>query len=224
MGAGLLSVLAVDVPVLPSGGEARHLAAEELAKQVYENAKPALVEIIWNWLTRFFSDFLDGLNGLNANLGLVLLLALLLALIFLAVWLGRPRLNRSLAGSAEVFADSVPLTSAEHRRLAAAAAANADYAGAIAAQFRALVRRCEERAVIEPQPGRTAREVTEELIHAFGALAAPLQEAASLFNAVRYGRTFPSRQNFEWLSTLDKDISDSVPEYRDHRAAVSSPQ
>ncbi|WP_269045699.1 DUF4129 domain-containing protein [Paenarthrobacter sp. Z7-10] len=218
----ILGVLALDVPVQPSGAMARRLAADELAKQVYQQAKPGLAQIILNWVAEFVSDLLDGLNALNANLGLVLLAALVVALVVVAGWLVRPRLNRKLDPSAEVFADAEPLTSAEHRRLAAAAAAAADYPGAVTAQFRALIRGCEERAVFDPQPGRTAHEAADELMHAFGSLAVPLRSAAELFSGVRYGRTLPSRQDFERLRNLDTDVGASSPHYRDQPSATIS--
>nr|WP_246279549.1 DUF4129 domain-containing protein [Psychromicrobium silvestre] len=49
-----------------------------------------------------------------------------------------------------------------------------------------MVRSAEERVVIDPQPGRTADEVTVLLVAAFPSEQAALWETARGFNRVRY--------------------------------------
>ncbi len=209
-----------DVPVIPGGDEARRWAQEELSGRIYQDAKPGLAELIWQRVVKFFRDFLDGLSGFNDNLGLVLLGLLLLVLAGIAVWLARPRLNRKQVAVAGLFESDVTLTAAEHRRLAAAAAAERDYAGAVTEQFRALVRASEERAVIDPQPGRTADEVTAQLIRAFAAHRDELLTAAARFNGVRYGKAVPAAADYDRLVALDQTLLKQHPRYDDAAAAA----
>ncbi len=223
-GAAVIAAAYLDVPVVPGGDEARRWAEQELSQRVYQNAKPGLGEVVWNWIVRFVNDFLNGLNGLNGNLGVVLGLVLACVLAGVAVWLTRPRLNRKLSAPRGIFDHAEPLSAAGHRNLSAAAADRGDFAGAITERFRAIVRAAEERTVIDPQPGRTADEVTGQLIRAFAALRGQLGSAATLFNSVRYGNAAPSSADYQQLVQLDKDLLSERPHYADFPAELVVPR
>ncbi|HEY8295719.1 MAG TPA: DUF4129 domain-containing protein [Micrococcaceae bacterium] len=203
------------VPVVPGADQARQWAEQELSQQAYRDARPGLSALIGKWIIGLFTDFLNGLTGLNPNLGLVLLLVLLAALVGVAVWLARPRLNRRMSAGPAVFDEVAVLTSAEHRSLAAAAADHGDFSAAVTEQFRAMVRAAEERAVIDPRPGRTADEVTAVLGLAFPALQEPLAAAAQTFNGVRYGDAVPAAGEYRELVLLDRALLDQRPSHDD---------
>ncbi|MDJ0356454.1 DUF4129 domain-containing protein [Paenarthrobacter sp. PH39-S1] len=209
------ALVRADVPVIPGGDEARRWAQEELSKKVYQDARPGLAELILQRIVKFFRDLLNGLSAINGNLGLVLLGLLVLVLAAIAVWLVRPRLNRKQVAAADLFENDVPLTAAEHRKLAAQAAGGGDYAGAVAEQFRALVRASEERAVLDPQPGRTADEVTARLVGAFAGHRDELLASAGLFNGVRYGKAVPAAADYDRLLALEQTLVKQTPEYDD---------
>lgn len=214
----------MDVPVLPDGEEAREWALDELAKTVYQEAKPSLfdriVAAIIDWLRSFF----EGLEGVNANLGIAVIVVAVAVLIGLAIWIVKPRLNPAKAKDGEVFDAETQLTSEQHRSAARAAAGKAAFGAAVAEQFRAIVRSAEERAVIDPQPGRTAEEVASRLCRAFPALAPQLRDAGSTFNGVRYGNSPADQALFDGLVQLDSQLLDTRPVYLGAAADTVAPR
>lgn len=203
----------MDVPVLPDRDEAGQWALDELAKTVYQEAKPSLLDrtlaAIIDWLRSFF----EGLQGVNANLGIVVIVVAAAVLIGLAIWLVKPRLNPAKAMDAEVFDAGTLLTSGQHRSAARAAAGNKAFSDAVTEQFRAIVRSAEERTVIDPQPGRTAEEVTSRLCRTFPTLAPQLRDAGSTFNGVRYGNSPADEALFDGLVRLDGHLLETRPVY-----------
>ncbi|ALE06679.1 hypothetical protein AL755_16450 [Arthrobacter sp. ERGS1:01] len=217
--AALPGALGFDVPVTPGADEARRWAAEELAKAVYQNAKPGLAEQFIAWVKKALAGFLDGMGSLNANAGLLVVIGILLVAVIAAVAVVRPRLNRKRARDAAVFAGPSVLTAGQHRSLARAAAAAGDLDTAVSEQFRALVRAGEERDVVSPAPGRTAAEVAAELQRAFPAHGQALLRAADIFNAVRYGHAKASQSLLAELVATDRAISAAKPVYADELVA-----
>ncbi|MCY0903544.1 DUF4129 domain-containing protein [Arthrobacter sp. H14-L1] len=214
-----------DVPVLPGADEARRWARDELSRKIYQDAKPGLAEQIWARVVKFFTDVLNELSGINGNLGVVLLGVVLLALVAVAIWLVRPQLNRRQPNlEAEIFGPEALLTAGEHRELAQQAAMVGDYAGAVTAQFRALVRTAEERAILESQPGRTVDEATAGLIRAFGAHRGSLLAAAGCFNGVRYGDVVAAAADFVRLKELDHVLLEHRPQYDGGPGALAAPR
>ncbi len=214
-----------DVPVAPGADEARRWARDELSRKIYQDAKPGLAGEIWAGIVKFFNDVLNELSGINGNLGFVLLGVVLLALVTVALWLVRPRLNRRQAKlEAGIFGPEVLLTAGEHRKLAQQAAVAGDYAGAVTAQFRAVVRAAEERAILEPQPGRTVDEATAGLIRAFGAYRGSLLAAAGCFNGVRYGDLVAVAADFARLKELDHVLLEHRPQYDGGPGALVAPR
>ncbi|WP_427018653.1 DUF4129 domain-containing protein [Pseudarthrobacter sp. P1] len=206
---------ALDAPVLPGADEARRELAEELAKGVYQDAKPGLAQQIWAAVQDFFAGLLDSLHSLDGSLGVLLLVALAAAVIGLAIFFTRPRLNRRNAAVAAVFGSGTVLDARAHRGLAAAAADRGDFAAAVAEQFRALVRQGEERAVIEETPGRTAHEAAAGMGLAFGPLAAALDRAGELFNGIQYGSMPAAEADWRWLAELDASVAAMSPSVHD---------
>lgn len=203
------------VPVTPGDQEGRRLAEEELAKSVYQNAKPSLAAQIWDWITKTLSDFINGLHGPNANISAFLLVAGAIAVLAVAFFFIRPRLNgkAAVAKTDAIFDADKPLTAAEHRALASKYATAGDYQQALLEQFRAMVRKCEERAVLTGQPGRTAQEVAADASGAFPTFDSALAEAALAFNRVRYGHGIATQNGYDSLRQLDLDLAATPPKY-----------
>jgi hypothetical protein len=70
-------------------------------------------------------------------------------------------------------------------------------------RFRAIARELEERALLSPQPGRTAREVARDGGAALPELASDLLVAAHHFDDVSYGHLTVDRRADQALRDLD---------------------
>jgi hypothetical protein len=166
-------------------------------------------------------DFLKWLGSLDfrgfgtdtGNAVLVITLAAVF-LIAVAIVLARPRLNARRRGEGKKRLDVDPsVTPDDYRKRAAAAAAGADWGTAVVERFRAIVRSAEDRAIIDPQPGRTADEVAAALGAAFHPHAFQLRQAAAVFDSVRYGKARVGRQDFENMVGLDDALAGLRPDY-----------
>jgi hypothetical protein len=203
------------VPVVPGSDDARRLAQEELAKAAYRNARPGAAEQLWDWLSRTLRDFLAGLTGPDAGVGLALLAAGIFLVLAVTAWFVRPRLNRrrTLAGSGDGIFGSSPVLAdaAAHRLLAAQSATSGDFGAAVTEAFRALVRSAEERDILPAAPGRTADEAAALLRSAFPGHGAALSTAAGHFDAVRYGGDRADSASYEQMRGLEAALNQSQP-------------
>ena len=172
------------VPVELGRDEAAQLAREELAKQVYRDAGPGLVERLVRWLLEQAGRLLDGAAGVSPGgyAGLVVVL-LLVAAAVVAVRLKVGPLGRRAAREEALFVGRTR-TAAQHRAAADAHAAAGAWAEAVRERLRAVVRSLEERAVLDERPGRTADEAAAEAGRALPSCAAG---AAGCGGAVRRG-------------------------------------
>ena len=117
-----------------------------------------------------------------------MLLGVLVVAAALATWAfrrfgppARQRRVRAAALAATPVADA-----ATHRCAAAAAGAAGDLEGAVREGFRAVAAELEERGVLAPLPGRTARELAAEAAAADPGLGPDLDRAAAALGAVAY--------------------------------------
>lgn len=212
----LAAGLQAEPPVLPDRGEAGRWAAEELAKAPYRDAAPSWLDDALAEFRRWLRSFSgDGAPAGDGGYAVPLLLVIAAVVILTAVLVVRPRLNAKRSADGKVFDAGAPLSPDAHRGRAAAAAARGDWATAIVEQFRALARAAEDRAVLDPQPGRTAGEVAARLGRAFPAHARELDEAALTFDAVRYGGADGGPREHEALAKLDAALAGTAPDYRD---------
>lgn len=199
-------------PVTIPRGTARDAARRELSKGMYHDGDPSLfqraVTRVWNW----FGDLLDAAAGITPGGGLGLTVIVLLAVgIAAALWwrLGSPRRNPT--SSAPLF-DAGPRTAAEHRATAAAHAAQGHWNRAVQERMRAVVRSLEERALIEPRPGRTADEAAAEAAASLPGHTDRLHTAARQFDDVAYGGRSADEAAYERLAALDEDLERTRPQ------------
>jgi hypothetical protein len=194
------------VPVDLDRDEAARLAREELAKQVYREAGPGLVQRFLRWALEQASHLLDRVAGASPGGYAGLLVVLLLAVVaVVAVRLKVGPLGRR-AARAEALFTGRPRSAADHRTAADGHAARGEWAEAVRERLRAVVRELEERAVLDERPGRTADEAAAEAGAALPACAADLRRAARLFDDIWYGGRPATREHDAALRALDETV------------------
>ncbi|MGN7249544.1 DUF4129 domain-containing protein [Arthrobacter sp. SAFR-014] len=203
----------LEPPVQPGGEEARRWAAEELSKREYREAAPGWLETLWQQFLDWLQSVTDGQSPAEGppvapfiGLGIAILIAV-------AIILARPRLNARRRTPQEIFDAEAPATAADYRERAKAAAVRGDWAAAVVEQFRALVSSAEDRAVLDPQPGRTADEAAGQLSRAFPTASDQLEAAARTFDAVRYGGGSGQAADHAAVAELDSALERLVPSY-----------
>lgn len=145
---------------------------------MYHENDPSLLEraldAFWEWVDKLFNAASSATPG--GALGLLVVVLAALALIGALWWrLGTPR--RGPTSAAPLF-DDRPRSAAEHRAAAEAHAAQAHWNQAVQERMRAVVRSLEERALLDPRPGRTADEAAAEAARTLPAHTDRLRAAA----------------------------------------------
>ncbi|MHB9753430.1 DUF4129 domain-containing protein [Streptomyces sp. BYX5S] len=198
-------------PVTISRAPAREAARRELSKPAYQQDDPnwfiRALNKFWDWIDELFSAASGATPGGTVGL-LVILLAV--AAVVAALWwrLGTPRRS---PGSTPPLFDDRPRSAAEHRAAAEAHAAQGHWNQAVQERMRALVRSLEERALLDPRPGRTADEAATEAARPLPLHEERLRTAARDFDDVTYGGRTASRETYERLSALDTEVERTTP-------------
>lgn len=204
-----------DVPVDPDDEQARRWLEDELGGQ---NAEPEPGE-----LPQWLQDLLDWLRDLfgasdvevpqnpgdpTGTIGIVILVAIVVAAIVVAfVLFGLPRLRRRSKVTGELFGEDDDRSAQQIRSAAQQAADAGDYTSAVVEVFRALARDLAERGVVVAFPGTTAREFGRRASDVFPDAAERLDDAARVFDGVRYlGRT-GTEQQWREMSALAAELS-----------------
>lgn len=200
------------VPVEPDADQGRQWLTDELAKPVYQQAKPTLFDLISQAVGDFFASLFDGAGGVTGALGLTIVLLVVAALVVVAFLVfGRPRLERRRAASALLFGENDTRDAAALTRSAEAAARSGDFTLAIAEMFRALARTLDERTLVDLTPGTTAGGFARAASAVFPDAADRLHAAAGSFDEVRYlGRT-GSAPDYEGLAELRSRLLTARP-------------
>jgi len=75
--------------------------------------------------------------------------------------------------------------------------------------MRALAMTVEERGLVDPRPGRTADELATEIATALPAASAATRSAATVFDAVVYGKRIATRETYDVVvaaaETVDRE-------------------
>ncbi|MGI5443681.1 DUF4129 domain-containing protein [Streptomyces shenzhenensis] len=198
-------------PVTVPRDPAREAARRELAKRMYHENDPSLLQramnAFWDWLGRVLDTAASATPG--GTLGLVVVVLAVVAVLAALWWrLGAPR--RSPVTVPALF-DDRPRSAAEHRAAAEAHAAQGHWNQAVQERMRAVVRALEERALLDVRPGRTADEATSEAGRVLPAHTDRLRAAAREFDDVTYGGRQAGRQAYDRLAELDRDLERSKP-------------
>jgi len=190
--------------------EAAEAAARELAKGIY-HADQGLVERIFGWIVERVADLFA--MAATAAPGGYLSLLVLLVLVVAAIVVIRLRIGavgRAVGGAPELFGDG-PVASAEYRRAADAFAARGEWAEAVRARMRAVVRGLEERDLLDVRPGRTADEAAREAGAVLPQCAADLAAAARTFDDVWYGGRAATAEMDAQLRAVDAAVLQARP-------------
>jgi hypothetical protein len=198
---------------------AREAAERELSKPMYHENDPSLVEraldAFWDWVDKLFGAASTAAPG--GTLGLVVIVLAVLAVVAALWWrLGTP--HRAPTSAPALF-DDRPRSAAEHRASAEAHAAQNHWNQAVQERMRAMVRSLEERALLDPRPGRTADEAAAEAARTLPSHADRLRAAARDFDDVTYGGRTADPRTYHRLTELDRDLERTKPVL-----ASSSPQ
>ncbi|NEB80458.1 DUF4129 domain-containing protein, partial [Streptomyces sp. SID14478] len=78
-------------------------------------------------------------------------------------------------------------------------------------RMRALVRALEERALLDPRPGRTADEAATEAARPLPQHAERLHAAAREFDDVTYGGRTATPDTYQRLTALDSEVDRTTP-------------
>ena len=198
-------------PVTIPRDPAQEAARRELSKRMYHENDPSLLEraldAFWEWVDKLFNAASSATPG--GALGLLVVVLAAVALIGALWWrLGTPR--RGPTSAAPLF-DDRPRSAAEHRAAAEAHAAQAHWNQAVQERMRAVVRSLEERALLDPRPGRTADEAAAEAGRTLPAHTDRLRAAARDFDDVTYGGRTAGPETYQRLSQLDRDLERTRP-------------
>lgn len=201
----------MSVPVDLGREAGQEAVREELAKQIYQEAGPSLLERALGWLQDRIFDLLERSAGASPSswLGLALIAALVVVAI-VAVRKGIGPSGRRARTDQSLFADA-ELTAAEHRARAERHAAAGEWAEAVRERLRAVVRSLEERSILEPRAGRTATEAATEAGLALPSQAEELRAAAHVFEDIWYGERPATVEAADRLRDLDRALLDTRP-------------
>ncbi|MET7698952.1 DUF4129 domain-containing protein [Streptomyces sp. NPDC005485] len=210
-------------PVTTPRDPAREAARRELSKRMYHENEPGLIQralnAFWEWVDKLLGAASTATPG--GTLGLVVIVLAVLAVLGALWWrLGTP--HRAATSSATLF-DDRPRSAAEHRAAAEAHAAQGHWNQAVQERMRAVVRSLEERALLDPRPGRTADEAAAEAGHALPSHADRLRAAARDFDDVTYGGRAAGSSAYHRLSELDHDLERTKPVLASSSSAQSTP-
>jgi len=203
-GAGVSSApvgLLSRVPVEPDREQARGWALRELAGREYAAQRPGLLARALDWLLQHLPKGLVGVPLWT----LLVATAVLAGVVLYAVGRAGGYRRSARLRAAGVLAAS-RLTAAEHRAAADRHAAAGDHSAAVLERFRAVARELEERAVLTPQPGRTAGEVASDAAVVLPGLRGALSAGARRFDEVCYGGQPGTAQADASLRELDAAV------------------
>ncbi|MEV7307213.1 DUF4129 domain-containing protein [Streptomyces microflavus] len=198
----------VDTPRVP----AREAAESELSKPMYHENDPNFLQRglnhFWDWVAGVFDAAAGAAPGGPAGLVVLVLVVIGLAV---ALWwrLGTPQ--RSSRPADALFENDGPRSAAQHRAAADAHAAALRWTEAVQERMRALVRSLEERALLDPRPGRTADEAAAEAGRALPDHATRLRSAARDFDDVTYGGRTAGQPTYLALRALDTELDEAKP-------------
>ncbi|MFE7779136.1 DUF4129 domain-containing protein [Streptomyces sp. NPDC057445] len=198
----------VDIPRVP----AREAAERELSRPMYHENDPNLLQRaldrFWEWVDGIFSSASGATPG--GALGLVVIVLIVIALATALWWrLGTPRRTPT---SGDALFDKGPRSAAEHRADAEAHASAGRFDQAVQERMRAVVRSLEERALLDPRPGRTADEAAAEAGRPLPDHADALRTAARTFDDVTYGGRPADQQMYLHLKDLDSRLERAKPQ------------
>jgi hypothetical protein len=203
-----------DVPVDPDDEQARRWLEDELGRADEVYTPPEMPQ----WL----QDFLDWLRDLlgsadveppatgadtGGTVGIILAVVLVVAALGVAFAIfGLPRLRRRSTVTGDLFGEDDDRSSRQIRSAAQQAADAGDFTSAVVEVFRSLARDLAELGIVIAFPGTTAREFGRRASDVFPADAARLDDAAAVFDGVRYLGLTGTAEQWQRMSALAAEL------------------
>jgi hypothetical protein len=195
--------------------EARELARRELDKPIYQQDQPSwlerVVDRVGEWLSELFGRTMNpeahGSGGGWISVVVILVLAAVVIALVALVMRGR----RNTRSQREALLEEKPTTAKDHRTAADEYAAAGEWPKAIRERLRAIARDLEERAVLEPRPGRTADELAAEASPALPTLETDLRNGVRIFDDVWYGDRPGDSAAYARMKALDDRVRATKP-------------
>jgi hypothetical protein len=200
-------MLPADVPVDPTAPLASQWLIAELAKPIYQAAKPTLFDRLAKAVSDWFGSLqLGNVKGPPA-FGIGVVIVLIIAAIIVAFLIfGVPRFNRRSAIGGSLFGDDDRRDSAAIRAAAEEAARAGDYSLAVIEMFRSIARGLAERTILTTSPGTTAHSFAARAGTAFPDLADRLAACAVDFDEVRYLGRNATAEQYDAVSSVERDL------------------
>jgi len=191
--------------------DARRRAHAELSHAIYHRYDDPWPVRVVKEIERGIGHAFDkaATHAPGGGAGAIGLVVLLIAVVAVARWRLGP-MARSAHVSADVLADTT-MTAAEHRRRATSAAGAGEWRTALVERMRALARGLEERALLDPRPGRTADELAAEAGRILPAARDQLGTAAATFDAVAYGDRVATKDAYDAIRRADDAAAAARP-------------
>jgi Domain of unknown function (DUF4129) len=166
---------------------------------------------VLRWVVERAADLLDEVAGVSpGGYAGIAVLVLLVVAAAVAIRLRVGPLGRQQDSERALFVGG-ERSADQHRASAQAHAAAGEWAEAVRERLRAVVRSLEERAVLEPRPGRTADEAAAEAGLALPSCAGDLRSAAQLFDEIWYGGRPAGPESYSALRELDRSVRAARP-------------
>lgn len=196
----------LSVPVTPDPDTARQWAEDELAKSMYHHPE-SLADRLLQWFLELIGKLLDAGSG-NAipPVGYLLGAVLVIVLIVIASRIAVPAMRQRRRVGASVLLGDDARTAEQMRDEAEKALRTGDHTTAALEYFRALVRGCEERVIIDDRAGRTAREAARDIATAVSQHVGELRAAATTFDALCYGHREGTAADAAQMKSLESTL------------------
>ncbi|GIH22085.1 membrane protein [Acrocarpospora phusangensis] len=202
------TIAGTDVPVDIGREAAREAALRELAHPVYP--KESWTDRLFQYVTEWIDDLFRAAGEFPGGAAALFVLGLIVAGLAVLLLRAAARATRSSAPTAELY-DERTMSAAEHRAAAEHHALRHEWADAVRERLRAIARDLEERAIVDPQPGRTAAEFAAEAGRAMPAFGTELTAAARYFDDVTYGEAPGDPAWYSMLTSLDERLRVARP-------------
>ena len=169
-----------------------------------------MIQKITDWLNSLYQKLPGQHTGGSGGWVFLVLLMVLLVLVGAAVWWRMGNVRRNAAAHSALLDDTATLAE-DHRAEAERHAAAGEWPLAIRERLRAIARDLEERAILEPRPGRTADELAAEAGEALPAHAEDLTRGVRVFDDVWYGGATGDAGGYRRLTDLDERLRTARP-------------
>ena len=185
---------------------ARAAARHELSKPIYHRQDEPIALRVLRWIGEHVQHLLSRAADATPGGGFGLVAFVLLAVaIFIVIRVRTGPMRRAARVPGLVF-EVRETTAAAHRAAAEQFARDQDWDDAVRERFRATVRELEERTVLDPRPGRTAREAALDTGHVLPDLRTDMLRAASLFDEVRYAGRGATADSYRIVADVDDRV------------------